>query len=64
MLALVNLLGQILGISAMTYNRSIIREDMKNFALGFEKDIRNARRVGKCEGENATFVCDFYTDGL
>jgi prepilin-type N-terminal cleavage/methylation domain-containing protein len=60
LLALISLLTIILRISASTYNRSILREDTKNFALEFEKDLRNARRVGDCAGENESFQCDFF----
>jgi hypothetical protein len=64
MLALVQTLTQILRVSASTYNRTVLREELKNFVLEFEKDMRNARRVGECNGENADFTCEFFTDGF
>lgn len=63
MIVMVNIMAVILRISAQTHNRTLLREDLKDFALQFEKDLRNARRVGACEGENGTFNCDFFTDG-
>ncbi|MFW5702461.1 MAG: PulJ/GspJ family protein [Candidatus Dojkabacteria bacterium] len=62
MIGLIELLVIILGVSASTYNRSLIREDMQTIALEFEKDLNNARRVGVCEGENEDFVCELFTD--
>lgn len=62
MLGLIQLLVVILRVSASTYNRSLLREDSNNFALEFEKDLKNARRVGQCEGENAGLICEFFTD--
>lgn len=63
MLVMISTLSTILRVSAQTYNRTALREDLKDFVLQFEKDLRNARRVGTCEGENADFSCDFFTDG-
>lgn len=63
MLVMVNMLAVILRISAHTHTRTILREDLKDFVLQFEKDLRNARRVGECGGENADFNCEFFTDG-
>jgi Tfp pilus assembly protein PilX len=64
MLALINLVSTILRVSAISYNRSLIREELGTFVDEFEKDIRNSSRVGTCSGSGATFKCDFYTDNL
>ncbi len=70
MFALIALLSQILQISAMTYNRSKLREDLNNFTDRIEKDLRNASRIGQCGGDESgvtpdtEFRCDFFLNGL
>jgi hypothetical protein len=70
MFALIALLSQILQISAMTYNRSKLREDLNNFTDKIEKDLRNASKIGQCGGDESgvtpdtEFRCDFFLNGL
>ncbi len=64
MMGLISLLATILKISAMSHNRSKTREDLVNFSLEFEKDLRNASKVGICEGNEENFVCEIYTNAL
>jgi len=50
MLALVELLGNILHVAAVTQNRSKLREDLLQFSQEFEKDFKNAAKIGDCGG--------------
>jgi len=70
MLALIYIVSSLLRLSAISYNRAKLREDTVDFVEEFEKDLRNASKVGKCEGVVAfgalpsanTFQCVFLTD--
>lgn len=77
MVSLILLLTTILQVTAMTYNRAKLREDLINFSQQLEKDLRNASKVANCSGtykvENAggagqaevdDFSCVFYSDAI
>lgn len=62
MLGMIYIVTTLLRLQATTFNRAQLREDMVNFSLEFEKDLRNSSKVGLCDGYNESFYCVVLTD--
>lgn len=53
-----------LEISRKSYVRSIVREEQNDILTRIGKDLRNARFVGECQGENETASCQVGLDQI
>lgn len=57
MVMLSNVLFMTLDVSRKIYARSVVREEQNNLLTKLEKDIRNARLIKDCSGEDANARC-------
>jgi len=62
MMMMTNTLVITIEISRKSFARSIVREEQNNLLTKIEKDIRNARYVSGCTGENDQARCEVGLD--
>ncbi len=60
MVMLTNVLFMTLDVSRKIYARSNVREEQNDLLTKLEKDIRNARFVTNCSGEDLSANCTIY----
>jgi prepilin-type N-terminal cleavage/methylation domain-containing protein len=62
MVMMTNILTMTLEISRKSFARSITREQQTNILTHIEKDIRNSRYIGNCQGVDAAVSCEVALD--
>lgn len=64
MVMLTNVLFLTLDIARKSFARSFVREEQNNVLTKIEKDIRNARFVTNCSGDDALAQCEVYINDV